>query len=79
MPEINNQYKHEEIVSSRFSKSMIVACLAGSIVHLLLSIFYFIIKVPEMCIFSIITAFLFLSVAIIKKEKLLLWKCVFFP
>ena len=71
MPEINNQYKNEEIVSSRFSKSMIVGCLAGSIVHLLLSIFYFIIKVPEMFIFAIITAFLFLLWRHLFKNKLI--------
>ncbi len=59
MSEISTQLNHEQRISDRFSNSMTVACLAGSFVHLLLSIFYFIIKVPEMFIFSIVTVFLF--------------------
>jgi len=60
MLEHSNQLTHEKRISDRFSKSMTVACLAGSFVHLLLSIFYFIMKVPEMFIYAVMTFFLFL-------------------
>jgi len=60
MLEHSNQLTHEKPISDRFSKSMTVACLAGSFVHLLLSIFYFIMKVPEMFIYAVMTFFLFL-------------------
>jgi len=60
MSDLSNQLKHEQRISDRFSKSMTVACLAGSFVHLFLSIFYFIIEVPEMFIYAVMTFFLFL-------------------
>ena len=60
MSEHSNQLTHEQRISDRFSKSMTVACLAGSFVHLFLSIFYFIIEVPEMFIYAVMTFFLFL-------------------
>ena len=60
MSEHSNQLTHEQRISDRFSKSMTVACLAGSFVHLFLSIFYFIMKVPEMFIYAVMTFFLFL-------------------
>jgi len=60
MLEHSNQLTHEKRISDRFSKSMTVACLAGSFVHLFLSIFYFIIEVPEMFIYAVVTFFLFL-------------------
>ena len=60
MSEPINQLNHDKRISNRFIKSMTVACLSGSIVHVVLSIFYFIIEVPEMFTFSILTVFLFL-------------------
>ena len=60
MSEHSNQLTHEQRISVRFSMSMTVACLAGSFVHLFLSIFYFIIEVPEMFIYAVMTFFLFL-------------------
>jgi len=60
MSEHSNQLTHEQRISDRFSMSMTVACLAGSFVHLFLSIFYFIIEVPEMFIYAVMTFFLFL-------------------
>ena len=60
MSEHSNQLTHEQRISDRFSKSMTVACLAGSFVHLFLSIFYFIVEVPEMFIYAVMTFFLFL-------------------
>ena len=60
MSEPINQLNHDKRISNRFIKSMTVACLSGSIVHVVLSIFYFLIEVPEMFTFSILTVFLFL-------------------
>jgi len=60
MSDLSTQLTHEQRISDRFSKSMTVACLAGSFVHLFLSIFYFIIEVPEMFIYAVVTFFLFL-------------------
>ena len=60
MSDLSIQLQHEQHIFDRFSKSMTIACLAGSFVHLLLSIFYIIIGVPEMIIYSIVTVFLFL-------------------
>ena len=60
MSNLSTQLTHEQRISDRFSKSMTVACLAGSFVHLFLSIFYFIIEVPEMFIYAVVTFFLFL-------------------
>ena len=60
MSDLSTQLTHEQRISDRFSKSMTVACLAGSFVHLFLSIFYFIIEVPEMFIYAVMTFFLFL-------------------
>ncbi len=54
------QIQHEQTVSDRFSKSMTIACLAGSCVHLFLSIFYIILGVPEMVVFATLTVVLFL-------------------
>ena len=60
MSELSFALKNDQRIANRFIKSMRVACLAGSFVHLFLSIFYFIIEVPEMFIYAIISFFLFL-------------------
>ena len=60
MSEYSNQLTHDKRIANRFIKSMRVACLAGSFVHLFLSIFYFIIEVPPMSIYAIISSLLFL-------------------
>lgn len=60
MSDLSNQIQHEKTVADRFSKSMTIACFAGSFVHLFLSIFYFTIEVPEMFIYAVMTFFLFL-------------------
>ena len=58
---INSTKKeHNLLIASRFLNSMAAACLAGSLVHFFLGIFYYIIKVPEMFIYAIVTCFLFL-------------------
>jgi len=60
MSDLSIQIQHEQTVSNRFSKSMTIACLAGSCVHLFLSIFYIILGVPEMVFFAALTVVLFL-------------------
>ena len=59
MSKFSDQHNNKQYISERFIKSMTVACLAGSLLHLFLSVFYFIIKVPEMCVYAIVSFFLY--------------------
>ncbi|MBT6746769.1 MAG: HAMP domain-containing histidine kinase, partial [Flavobacteriales bacterium] len=52
--------EHHSITSDRFTNSMVAAASSTCFLHFVLTIFYFIIKVPEMWIYSATTFFLFL-------------------
>jgi len=52
--------EHHSITSDRFTNSMVAAASSTCFLHFVLTIFYFIIKVPEMWIYSSTTFFLFL-------------------